>query len=223
MLAVIRQDLASFGIEFDSWFSEARLLESQAVERVFSELKAKNLLFEHEGAQWFRSSAFGDEKDRVVQKQDGEYTYLASDIAYHRDKLARGYDLLINVWGADHHGYISRMEAAVEAFGHPKERLKIVLVQIVNLMRGGQRVTMSKRAGELITLREVVEEVGVDAAKFIFLTRRSDSHLDFDLELAKQQSAENPVYYVQYAHARIASLFRVAEERDISVPKPSEV
>src|SRR5574341_1589498 len=223
MLAVIRQDLASFGIEFDSWFSEARLLESQAVERVFSELKAKNLLFEHEGAQWFRSSAFGDEKDRVVQKQDGEYTYLASDIAYHRDKLQRGYDLLIDVWGADHHGYIPRMQAVMQAYGHPKDRLRVVLVQMVNLVRGGKRIEMSKRAGEFVTLREVMDEVGVDAAKFFFLMRRSDTHLDFDLDLAKQQSAENPVYYVQYAHARIASLFRVAEERGIPVSKPSEV
>jgi arginyl-tRNA synthetase len=159
----------------------------------------------------------------VIRKQDGEYTYLASDIAYHRDKLSRGHDLLINIWGADHHGYIPRMQAGVEAFGFERDRLKVVLVQIVNLMRGGQRVTMSKRAGELITLREVIEEVGADAAKFIFLTRRSDSQLDFDLELAKQQSAENPVYYVQYAHARVASLFRVAAERKIQVPTTSEV
>ncbi|TAJ25504.1 MAG: arginine--tRNA ligase, partial [Nitrospirae bacterium] len=140
-----------------------------------------------------------------------------------RDKLMRGYDLLIDVWGADHHGYIPRMEAVVQAYGHPKDRLRVVLVQMVNLMRGGQKVEMSKRAGEFITLREVVDEVGADAAKFFFLMRRSDTHLDFDLELAKQRSADNPVYYVQYAHARIASLFRVADERGIAVPKPSEV
>jgi arginyl-tRNA synthetase len=158
-----------------------------------------------------------------VRKQDGEFTYLASDIAYHQDKLSRGYDLLINIWGADHHGYIPRMEAVVQAFGYTKDCLHILLVQTVNLLRGGRRVTMSKRAGELITLREVVEEVGADAAKFIFLTRRSDTQLDFDLELAKQKSADNPVYYVQYAHARIASVFRVAAERGIHIPSTADV
>lgn len=222
MLGVIRQDLATFGIEFDSWFSESSLLASQAVERVFAELKAKGLLFEEEGAQWFRSSAFGDEKDRVVRKQDGEYTYLASDIAYHRDKLQRGYDLLVDVWGADHHGYIPRMQAVVQAFGYPKDRLRVVLVQMVNLLRGGMKVEMSKRAGEFITLREVIDEVGSDAAKFFFLMRDSNTHLDFDLELAKQRSADNPVYYVQYAHARIASLWRVAASRGVACPLPSE-
>jgi arginyl-tRNA synthetase len=222
MLGVIRQDLASFGIEFDSWFSEASLLASQAVKRVFGELKAKDLLFEQEGAQWFRSSAFGDEKDRVVRKQDEEYTYLASDIAYHRDKLQRGYDLLIDVWGADHHGYIPRMQAVMQAYGYPKDRLRVVLVQMVNLLRGGKKVEMSKRAGEFITLREVIDEVGADAAKFYFLMRDSNTHLDFDLELAKQRSTDNPVYYVQYAHARIASLWRVAASRGVTCPLPSE-
>lgn len=221
--ALIRKDLRAFGIEFNSWFSEASLLASGAVQQVLEDLKKRDLLFEQDGALWFRSSSFGDEKDRVVRKQEGDYTYLASDIAYHRDKLLRGYGLLIDVWGADHHGYIPRMEAVVQAYGHPKERLRVVLVQMVNLLRGGRKVEMSKRAGEFITLREVLDEVGADAAKFFFLMRRSDSHLDFDLELAKQQSAENPVYYVQYAHARIASLFRVAEERGIAVPKPSEI
>jgi arginyl-tRNA synthetase len=221
--ALIREDLRAFGVEFDSWFSEASLLASGAVQQVLEDLKRKDLLFEQDGALWFRSSSFGDEKDRVVRKREGDYTYLASDIAYHRDKLLRGYGLLIDVWGADHHGYIPRMEAVVQAYGHPKERLRVVLVQMVNLLRGGRKVEMSKRAGEFITLREVLDEVGADAAKFFFLMRRSDSHLDFDLELAKQQSAENPVYYVQYAHARIASLFRVAEERGIAVPKPSEI
>lgn len=222
MMAVIHQDLSSFGVEFDSWFSEASLLASQAVDRVFAELKAKNLLFEQEGAQWFRSSAFGDEKDRVVRKQDDEYTYLASDIAYHRDKLRRGYDLLIDVWGADHHGYIPRMQAVMQAYGYPKDRLRVVLVQMVNLLRGGKKVEMSKRAGEFITLREVIDEVGADAAKFYFLMRDSNTHLDFDLELAKQRSADNPVYYVQYAHARIASLWRVAASRGVACPLPSE-
>ncbi|MBI3602891.1 MAG: arginine--tRNA ligase [Nitrospirae bacterium] len=223
LLGLIRQDLQAFGIEFDAWFSEASLVSSGAVRQVLDDLKQRDLLFEQDGALWFRSSAFGDEKDRVVRKQEGDYTYLAADVAYHRDKLMRGYDLLVDVWGADHHGYIPRMEAVVQAYGHPKDHLRVVLVQMVNLMRGGQKVEMSKRAGEFITLREVVDEVGADAAKFFFLMRRSDTHLDFDLELAKQRSADNPVYYVQYAHARIASLFRVADERGIAVPKPSEV
>jgi len=220
MLQLIRQDLTRFGVAFDSWFSEASLVNTGLVERVLDELRTRGLLFEEEGALWFRSSAFGDDKDRVVRKREGEWTYLASDIAYHRDKLMRGYDLLVDVWGADHHGYIGRMEAAVQAYGHPKERLRVVLVQMVNLLRGGKKVEMSKRAGEFITMREVMDEVGADAAKFFFLMRRSDSHLDFDLDLAKQQSAENPVYYVQYAHARLSSVFRIAEERGIPVPQP---
>ena len=223
MLKAIKADLALFNLHFDTWSSEAMLFESKAVERSLDMLKAKGYVFEQDGAEWFRSTAFGDDKDRVIRKKDGEFTYLASDIAYHHDKLSRGYDLLINIWGADHHGYIPRMQAVVQAFDYPKDRLKVVLVQIVNLLRGGRRVTMSKRAGELITLREVVEEVGADAAKFILLTRRSDTQLDFDLELAKQKSADNPVYYVQYAHARIASIFRVAAERGIRIPGTAEV
>jgi arginyl-tRNA synthetase len=222
LLSLIREDLKSFGVEFESWFSEASLVNSGAVQRVLDELKSQQFLFEQEGAWWFRSSAFGDEKDRVVRKQDGEYTYLASDIAYHQDKLRRGYDLLIDVWGADHHGYIPRMQAVVQAYGYPKDRLQVVLVQMVNLLRGGKKVEMSKRAGEFITMREVIDEVGADAAKFFFLMRDSDSHLDFDLELAKQRSSDNPVYYVQYAHARIASLWRVAARRGIACPLPSE-
>lgn len=222
LLALIRQDLETFGITFESWFSEASLLSSGAVEQVLSELRGRDLLFDQDGAQWFRSSAFGDEKDRVVRKQEGDYTYLASDIAYHRDKLRRGFDLLVDVWGADHHGYIPRMQAVVQAYGYPKERLRVVLVQMVNLLRGGRKVEMSKRAGEFITLREVMDEVGADAAKFFFLMRDSSTHLDFDLELAKQQSQENPVYYVQYAHARIASLLRVAASRGIDCPLPSQ-
>ena len=222
LLGLIRQDLERFGITFESWFSEASLLSSGAVEQVLGELKSRDLLFDQDGAQWFRSSAYGDEKDRVVRKQEGEYTYLASDIAYHRDKLRRGFDLLVDVWGADHHGYIPRMQAVVQAYGYPKERLRVVLVQMVNLLRGGRKVEMSKRAGEFITLREVMDEVGADAAKFFFLMRDSSTHLDFDLELAKQQSQENPVYYVQYAHARIASLLRVANSRGIECPRPTQ-
>lgn len=222
LLGLIRDDLKSFGIEFQSWFSEASLLMSHAVERVLDELTSRQLLFEQEGAWWFRSSAFGDEKDRVVKKQDGEYTYLASDIAYHWDKLQRGYDVLIDVWGADHHGYIPRMQAVMQAYGHPKERLQVILVQLVKLLRAGVEVKMSKRTGEFITMREVIDEVGADAAKFYFLMRDANTHLEFDLELAKQRSADNPVYYVQYAHARIASLWRVAASRGIACPLPSQ-
>lgn len=222
LLTLIRSDLLLFGMEFDSWFSEAALIASGAVEKAFADLKQQDLLFEEDGALWFRSSKFGDEKDRVVRKQDGECTYLASDIAYHRDKLQRGYDLLIDVWGADHHGYIPRMQAVMQAYGHPKDRLQVVLVQLVKLLRGGAEVKMSKRTGEFITMREVIEEVGADAAKFFFLMRDSKSQLEFDLELAKQHSSDNPVYYVQYAHARIASLWRVAASRGIVCPPASE-
>ena len=218
LIGLIRDDLTVFGIEIQSWFSEASLLESKAVERALDELKARDLLFEQDGAWWFRSSKYGDEKDRVVRKQDGQLTYLASDIAYHHDKLRRGYDLLIDVLGADHHGYIHRMEAVMQAYGHPKEHLQVVLVQLVKLLRGGAEVKMSKRTGEFITMREVIDEVGADAAKFYFLMRDSKTHLEFDLELAKQRSADNPVYYVQYAHARICSLWRVASERGIARP-----
>ncbi len=222
LVSLIRQDLSRFGVTFESWFSEASLLQSGAVLRVIQELKLRGLIVEQDGALWFRSSAYGDEKDRVVKKQDGDYTYLASDIAYHRDKLLRGYDRLINIWGADHHGYIPRMQGVVEAFGYPKDRLRVVLVQMVNLLRGGQKVEMSKRAGTFVTLKEVLDEVGVDAAKFYFLMRRSDTHVDFDLELATQRSADNPVYYVQYAHARVASVCRVAESRGIVVPTTAQ-
>ena len=222
LLGLIRDDLRSFGIEIQSWFSEASLLESKAIERALDELKARELLFQQEGAWWFRASMYGDEKDRVVKKQDGEYTYLASDIAYHHDKLRRGYDLLIDVFGADHHGYIPRMQAVMQAYGHPKDRLHVVLVQLVKLLRDGVEVKMSKRTGEFITMREVIDEVGADAAKFYFLMRDSKTHLDFDLDLAKQRSADNPVYYVQYAHARICSLWRVASERGIARPSASE-
>ena len=222
ILRLIREDLTSFGIEFQSWFSEASLIESRAVEQALEDLKSRDLLFEEEGALWFRSSTYGDDKDRVIKKQDGEYTYLASDIAYHRDKLQRGYDLLVDVWGADHHGYIPRMQAVMQAYGHPAERLHVVLVQLVKLLRAGVEVKMSKRTGSFITMREVIDEVGADAAKFFFLMRDSRTHLDFDLELAKQRSADNPVYYVQYAHARISSLWRVAAERGIACPSAED-
>ena len=222
LLGLIREDLQSFGIEIQSWFSEASLLESKSIEHALDELKSRELLFYQDGAWWFRASVYGDEKDRVVRKQDGEYTYLASDIAYHHDKLRRGYDLLVNVFGADHHGYVPRMQAVMQAYGHPKERLHVVLVQLVKLLRDGVEVKMSKRTGDFITMREVIDEVGADAAKFYFLMRDSKTHLEFDLELAKQRSKDNPVYYVQYAHARICRLWRVASERGIARPSASD-
>ncbi len=223
LLDAIKDDLETFGVQFETWFSEASLHSKGLVQLTLDELRERKLVKDKDGALWFRSSEFGDEKDRVLKKQDGSYTYLAADMAYHRDKLERGFDTLINIWGADHHGYIPRMEATVQAFGHTKESLRVVLVQMVSLLRGSQKIEMSKRAGEFVTLREVVEEVGSDAAKFFFLMRRADTHLDFDLELAKQQSSDNPVYYVQYAHARLASLFRVAQERQVPLPAIQDV
>jgi arginyl-tRNA synthetase len=223
MLADIRTDLDAFGVRFDTWFSEASLLADESVQRSLDELKERAYLYEQDGALWLRSTAFGDDKDRVVVKQDKSYTYLATDIAYHRNKLGRGFTSLVNIWGADHHGYIPRVQAVIQAFGHPKDSLHVLLVQLVAILRHGQPVPMSKRAGNFVTLRDVVQDVGADAARFIFLTRRSDSHLDFDLDVAKEQSRENPVYYVQYAHARLASLFREAETRNIVVPTKDTV
>jgi len=193
------------------------------VQRSIDELLESRNCFEQDGALWLRSTTFGDDKDRVVIKKDKSYTYLATDIAYHRNKLARGFTTLVNIWGADHHGYIPRVQAVIQAFGHPKDSLHVLLVQLVSILRHGQPVPMSKRAGNFVTLRDVVQDVGSDAARYIFLTRRSDSHLDFDLDIAKEQSRENPVYYVQYAHARLASLFREAETRSIGIPKGDAV
>ncbi len=223
MLLDIRTDLEAFGVRFDSWFSEASLLKDKSVQGSLEELLESRNMYEQDGALWLRSTTFGDDKDRVVVKQDKSYTYLATDIAYHRNKLARGFKTLVNIWGADHHGYIPRVQAVIEAFGHPKDSLHVLLVQLVAILRNGQPVPMSKRAGNFVTLREVVQDVGSDAARFIFLTRRSDSHLDFDLAIAREQSRENPVYYVQYAHARIASLFREAETRNIAIPTKDAV
>jgi len=218
MLADIRTDLEAFGVRFDVWFSERTLLADNSVQKSIAELRERGYLYDQDGAQWLRSTAFGDDKDRVVVKKDGEYTYLASDIAYHRNKLARGFTQLVNIWGADHHGYIPRVQAVIQAFGHRSDSLHVLLVQLVSILRHGQPVPMSKRAGNFVTLRDVVQDVGADAARYIFLTRKTDSHLDFDLDIAKEQSRENPVYYVQYAHARIASVFREVETRNIPVP-----
>jgi arginyl-tRNA synthetase len=223
MLRDIRTDLVAFGVRFDTWFSERSLLANESVQQSINELKESGFAYEKDGALWLRSTAFGDDKDRVIIKQDGEYTYLATDIAYHRNKLARGFKTLVNIWGADHHGYIPRVQAVIQAFGHPKDSLHVLLVQLVSILKHGKPAPMSKRAGTFVTLRDVVQDVGADAARYIFLTRRSDSHLDFDLDVAKEQSRENPVYYVQYAHARLASLFREAESRNIVIPKSDVV
>ena len=205
-LADCRNDLTEFGVVFDEWFSERSLYESGAVERAVAKLTDSGHIYEKEGAQWFRSTAFGDEKDRVVRRENGQYTYFASDIAYHLNKLERGFDVAIDVWGADHHGYIPRVKGALEALGLDKERLAVALVQFALLYRDGQKVSMSTRAGEFVTLRELRREVGNDAARFFYVLRKSDQHLDFDLDLAKSQTNENPVYYIQYAHARVCSL-----------------
>jgi arginyl-tRNA synthetase len=217
MLDLIKKDLEAFGVAFDSWQSEKALYEEGSVDATIKFLRDRGHIYEHEGATWFRATAFGDEKDRVVMKANGEYTYFASDISYHKKKVDAGYDELVDIWGADHHGYIPRVKASLEALGYEKDRLRVILVQIVSLLRAGMPVQMSKRAGEFVTLREVMEEVGADTTKFIFLTRRPDSHLEFDLETAKAQSAENPVYYVQYAFARITSIFSHAAQKGLSV------
>jgi arginyl-tRNA synthetase len=208
ILKGMRADLTSFGVEFDCWFSEQSLYDAGRVDAILTEFRKQAIVYEDQGALWFKTSDFGDEKDRVVLKQDGQTTYFASDIAYHQDKYERGFERVIDVWGADHHGYIPRMRAAIEACGHQREQFDVILVQLVNLLRGGQPVAMSTRAGEFETLRQVIKEVGTDAARFIFLTRHHESALDFDLELAKEKTNDNPVYYVQYVHARISSIVR---------------
>ena len=219
----IKDDLKAFGVVFDNYFSEKDLYKDDGVAKLLAELEKRNFIYNDGETVWFRTTAFGDEKDRVVIRKSGEPTYFAADIAYHQNKYQRGFDKIIDVWGADHHGYIPRMVACIEALGHEKDSLKIVLVQLVNLLRDGRPVPMSTRAGEFVTLKEVVDEVGRDAARYNFLMRRSDSHLDFDLELAKRQSSENPVYYVQYAYARICSIMRNADERGYKIPAYDEV
>jgi arginyl-tRNA synthetase len=223
ILKGIQKDLRDFDAHFDTWFSEKTLHEENAVERALGELKKKGHTYNSEGNIWFNSTLFRDDKDRVVVRDNGVPTYFASDIAYHLNKLERGFDRIINIWGADHHGYIPRIKAVIEAFGKPRETVEVLLVQFVNLLRGGTPVAMSTRSGTFVTLREVIDEVGKDAVKYNFLTRRSDAHLDFDLETAKKQSDENPVYYVQYAHARICNIINFAEKQSLILPQPDEV
>ena len=218
MLERIRTDLGVLGIRFDRFVSERDLRETGVVQRGIDDLRARGELYEQEGALWFRSTAYGDDKDRPVLKSDGELTYFAADIGYHRDKFERGYDRVIDVWGADHHGYIKRVEAALRALGRDPSAFRVVLVQIVNITRDGVPVRMGKRSGEFVALRDIIDEVGPDLSRFFFLTRNADAQLEFDLELARRQSAENPVFYIQYAHTRIAGIFRSAAERGISLP-----
>jgi len=219
ILKEIKDDLGDFGVKFDYYFSEKELYKNNGVTHLLESLRQKNFVYSDGETLWFKTTDFGDEKDRVVIRKNGEPTYFAADIAYHQNKFSRGYEMVIDIWGADHHGYMPRLWAGIQSLGHEKEALKIILVQLVNLLRGGAPVAMSTRSGEFVTLREVLEEVGKDAARYNFLMRRSDSHLDFDLEIAKKQSNENPVFYVQYAHARICSIIRMAQqEHGIDLP-----
>jgi arginyl-tRNA synthetase len=217
LVADIQEDLAHFGIEFDTWFSEKSLIESGILDKLVEKLRETGHLYKRAGAWWFRSSEFGDEKDRVVVRENGNHTYFATDIAYHIGKLDRGFDRLINVWGADHHGYIDRMKAAIAALDRDPDRLTVLFVQFAVLYRGSERVAMSTRSGDFVTLRELRQEVGVDAARFFYVLRKPEQHMDFDLDLAMSQSNENPVYYVQYAHARICSVFRQLQDKGIDV------
>lgn len=221
ILKWIETDLKAFGIHFDHWYSEKSLYDRGMVDQELKKLADKGLSFEQDDALWLRTTEFGDDKDRVLIKSDGSYTYFASDVAYHMEKFDRGFDRVIDVWGADHHGYIPRMKAMLAGLGHSPEALEVLLIQMVNLLRDGKPYIMGKRSGNFITLKEVVDEVGRDACRFFFLMRRCDSQLDFDLELAKQQSSENPVYYVQYAHARICSINRNAAESGLEQPPAS--
>ncbi|MCW8890724.1 MAG: arginine--tRNA ligase, partial [Sedimenticola sp.] len=213
----IRDDLALFGVTYQEWYSERSLTESGAVNKTLQRLRDSGHVYEKEGALWFKSTDFGDEKDRVVVRDNGQTTYFASDIAYHMDKLERGFERVIDVWGADHHGYVPRVKAAMQAVGDDPSRLDVLLVQFAILYRGGERVQMSTRSGSFVTLRELRKEVGSDAARFFYVMRKCEQHMDFDLDLAKSQSSDNPVYYVQYAHARVCSVLRQAAEKSIAV------
>jgi len=221
IMDTIKKDLDDFGVSFDVWYSQAELAKSGKVERELAALRGKGFIYDNEGASWLKSTQFGDDKDRVVIKSDSSYTYLAPDIAYHKDKFNRGFDRLIDIWGPDHHGYVPRMKAAIQALGFDKNSLSVIIIQLATLFREGKPVSMSTRQGEFVTLRELLDEVGRDAGRFFFLMRKADSHLDFDLELAKSQTSQNPVYYVQYAHARICSILekQKADSADLKLLK----
>ncbi|GGG12135.1 arginine--tRNA ligase [Lysinibacillus alkalisoli] len=211
----LKNDLANFRVNFDVWYSETSLYDNGKIAIALNKLKENGHVFEEDGATWFRSTTFGDDKDRVLIKQDGSYTYLTPDIAYHEDKINRGFTKLINIWGADHHGYIPRMKAAIEALGYNRDTLEVEVIQMVQLYKNGEKFKMSKRTGNAVTMRELVEEVGLDAVRYFFVKTAGDSHMDFDLDLAVSQSNENPVYYAQYAHARICSILRQATEQGL--------
>ncbi|SEP72035.1 arginyl-tRNA synthetase [Virgibacillus subterraneus] len=212
----LKRDLNDFGVYFDNWFSEQSLYDNNKVTEAVQTLKDGNYVYEQDGATWFRSTDFGDDKDRVLIKQDGSYTYLTPDIAYHKNKIERGFDQIINVWGSDHHGYIARMRSAIEALGYPVEKFDVKVIQMVSLFEGGEKIRMSKRTGKAVALRELMEEVGVDAVRYYFVMRSNDSQLDFDMDLARSESNDNPVYYVQYAHARICTMLKQAEEKGLA-------
>nr|WP_255639699.1 arginine--tRNA ligase [Aquibacillus saliphilus] len=215
-LKKLEDDLKQFRVPFDHWFSETSLYDGQKIEPALETIKEKGYIYQQDGATWFRSTDFGDDKDRVLIKQDGTYTYLTPDIAYHKNKLDRGFETLINIWGADHHGYIPRVNAAIQALGYDADTLEVEIIQMVNLLQNGEKVKMSKRTGKAVTLKELMEEVGVDAMRYFFNMRSSDSHLDFDMDLARSQSNENPVFYVQYAHARISTMLKQAEQKGLA-------
>lgn len=216
-MAKLKKDLEEFRVSFDVWYSETSLYHNGKIDAALEALKDNGHIYEQDGATWFKSTELGDDKDRVLIKQDGSYTYLTPDIAYHKDKLERGFEKLINIWGADHHGYIPRMKAAIQALGYDKDALEVEIIQLVHLYKNGEKMKMSKRTGKAVTMRELVEEVGLDATRYFFAMRSADTHLDFDLDLAVSQSNENPVYYAQYAHARISSILRQGEEQGLSV------
>jgi arginyl-tRNA synthetase len=223
ILEGIKDDLRDFGVVFDNYFSERELYKDDGVAKLLDSLQKQGFIYSDGETLWFKTTMYNDEKDRVVVRKNGDPTYFAADIAYHKNKYARGYKMIVDIWGADHHGYMPRLWSGIQALGQDKSSLKIILVQLVNLLRAGEPVAMSTRSGEFVTLREVLDEVGKDAARYNFLMRRSDSHLDFDLEVAKKQSNENPVYYVQYAHARICSILKMAEERGIALPEYKDI
>jgi len=214
----MKEDLEAFGVHFDVWFSEQSLYESGKVDEVISELTKKGYTYEKDGALWFKASALGEAKDEVLIRANGLPTYFASDIAYHKNKFDRGFDWVIDIWGADHHGHVARMKGALKALGYDPDKLTVIIIQLVRLYRNGEIARMSKRTGRAVTLSDIIEEVGKDAARFFFNLRSADTHLDFDLDLAIKQSEDNPVYYVQYAHARISSILRQAAEQGARIP-----
>jgi arginyl-tRNA synthetase len=221
-MAKLKQDLEDFRVRFDVWFSETSLYHNGKIENALATLKENGHIFEEGGATWFRSTELGDDKDRVLIKNDGSFTYLLPDVAYHKDKLERGFEKLINIWGADHHGYIPRMKAAIQALGYDRDALEVEIIQLVHLYKDGEKMKMSKRTGKAVTMRDLVDEVGLDAVRYFFAMRSADTHMDFDLDLAVSQSNENPVFYAQYAHARISSILRAGEEQGFTFEQQAD-